>query len=404
MMRMEFLHEQIKSYQIMKIAIYLDEVNQAIDNSMQWSVMHHIGEELAKKEEVIFIDPLKIGTKESLNKIKKQNYDILLTYNKTGVNLIEESTGKNIMSTIEALQISWLVEHPITFYSEYKKTNSPSRNYIFPNPTHNLFADRMGLQGRCHNLLFASSEKKIVKKFKDRPFDVCIAAQWRGDADVNAFWENMTGFEKKFFEEINQLQNTKDGIDVFLAFLAVAEYYKIPQENISDFAPALKALYWHARKNERIKMVTDMASSGMKILLIGGDGWQTVLPEKNQVTIIPPCTHNCLTNYYMNSRAVVSTNCTNGANERTFDAQSCGAISIAETSTTLENKFTDMKDIIFYERLHLSDKINQMKDILKDKYRANMMADESYQKFLKNNTWKNRANELLKIAKELKSD
>lgn len=388
----------------MKIAIYLDEVNQAIDNSMQWSVMHHIGEELAKKEEVIFIDPLKIGSKESLNKIKKQNYDVLLTYNKTGVNLIEESTGKNIMSTIEALQISWLVEHPITFYSEYKKTNSPNRNYIFPNPTHNLFADKMGLQGRCFNLLFASSEKKIVKKFKDRPFDVCIAAQWRGDADVNAFWENMTGFEKKFFEEINQLQNTKDGIDVFLAFLAVAEYYKIPQENISDFAPALKALYWHARKNERIKMVKDMASSGMKILLIGGDGWRTILPEKNQVTIIPPCTHDCLTNYYMNSRAVISTNCTNGANERTFDAQSCGAISIAETSATLENKFTDMKDIIFYERMHLSDKIDEMKDILKYKYRANMMADESYQKFLKNNTWKHRANELLKILKELKSD
>jgi hypothetical protein len=97
----------------------------------------------------------------------------------------------------------------------------------------------MGMQGQYSNLLFAPSEKKITTKFKDRPFDVCIAAQWRGEADSNAFWESMTGFEKKFFEEINQLQNTKDGIDVFLSFLAVAEYYNIPQDNINDFAPAL---------------------------------------------------------------------------------------------------------------------------------------------------------------------
>jgi len=223
----------------MKIAIYLDEVNQAIDNSMQWSVMRHIGQELAKKDEVIFIDPIKIGSNESLSELKKQNYDILLTYNKTGTNLIEESTGRNLMSLLEVPQVSWLVEHPVTFYADYKKTNSPNRNYIFPNNTHNLFAKKMGMEGQYSNLLFASSDKKITTNFKDRPFDVCIAAQWRGDADSNAFWESMTGFEKKFFEEINQLQNTKDGIDVFLSFLAVAEYYNIPQDNINDFAPAL---------------------------------------------------------------------------------------------------------------------------------------------------------------------
>lgn len=381
----------------MKIAIYLDEVNQAIDNSMQWSVMRHIGQKLAKKDEVIFIDPLKMGPKESSDKLKKQNYDILLTYNKTGTNLIEESTGQNLMSLLEVPQVSWLVEHPVTFYADYKKTNSENRNYIFPNSTHNLFAKKMGMQGQYSNLLFASSEKKITTKFKDRPFDVCIAAQWRGEADSNAFWESMTGFEKKFFEEINQLQNTKEGIDVFLAFLAVAEYYKMPQENINDFAPALKALYWHARKNERIKMVKDMVSSGLKILLVGGDAWKSVFEEKNQVTIVPPCTHDCLTDYYMNSRAVVSTNCSNGANERTFDAQSCGAISIAESSVTLENKFEDMKDIIFYDRLQLEDKVKLIQDTIKNKPKGNLIADNGYENFLNNNTWNHRVNELSKI-------
>lgn len=384
----------------MKIAIYLDEVNQAIDNSMQWSVMRHIGQELAKKDEVIFIDPLKMGVKESLNKLKKQNYDILLTYNKTGTNLIEESTGKNLMSLLEVPQVSWLVEHPVTFYADYKKTNSPNRNYIFPNKTHNLFAKKMGMQGQYSNLLFASSEKKITTRFKDRPFDVCIAAQWRGEADSNAFWESMTGFEKKFFEEINQLQNTKEGIDVFLAFLAVAEYYKMPQENINDFAPALKAMYWHARKNERIKMVKDMVSSGLKILLVGGDGWKSVFEEKNQVTIVPPCTHDCLTDYYMNSRAVVSTNCSNGANERTFDAQSCGAISIAESSVTLDDYFEDFKNIVFYDRLNLTNKIPVIEELMKDESRGSLISEQGYHEFMNENTWKHRVDNLYKIIDE----
>lgn len=388
----------------MKIAIYLDEVNQAIDNSMQWSVMRHIGQELLKKDEVVFIDPLKLGAIESLKKIKKQDYDILLTYNKTGANLIEESTGQNLMSLLEVPQVSWLVEHPVTFYADYKKTNSANRVYIFPNNTHNLFAKKMGMQGQYSSLLFASSEKKITTHFKDRPYDVCIAAQWRGEADSNAFWESMTGFEKKFFEEINQLQNTKDGVDVFLAFSAVAEYYNIPQENITDFAPALKALYWHARKNERIKMVKDMAASGMKILLVGGDGWKNILQEKNQVTIVPPCTHDRLTDYYMNSRAVVSTNCSNGANERTFDAQSCGAISIVENSVTLENNFEDMQDIIFYDRLNLVNKVSAIEEAVKNTSKGISISEKGIDKFINNNTWRHRVSDLYKVLEKTYSN
>jgi hypothetical protein len=378
----------------MKIAIYLDEVNQAIDNSMHWSVMQHIGKELAKKVEVIFIDPIKLGSKESLSRIKKQNYDILFTYNKTGINLIEDSTGENLMSLLEVPQISWLVEHPVTFYDGYKKTNSPNRNYIFPNSTHNIFAEKMGLQGRYSNLLFASNEKKIIKNFKDRSFDICIAAQWRGAANTNAFWESMTGFEKKFFEEINQLQNTKDGNDVFQAFLVVADYYKIPEENINYFAPALKALYWYARKIERIKMVQDLVSTGMNILLVGGDEWKAVLPNYENVIFANPCTHQKLIEYYMQSRAVASTNCFNGANERTFDAMSCGSISISENSPTLMKYFNDLKDIIFYERNNAELKSEIICDLLTDNLNSELVGENGREIFMRDHTWASRVNDL----------
>lgn len=386
----------------MKIAIYLDEVNQAIDNSMQWSVMQHISQELAKKVEVIFIDAIKLGSKESLSRIKKQNYDILFTYNKTGINLIEGSTGENLMSLLEVPQISWLVEHPVTFYDGYKKTNSPNRNYIFPNSTHNIFAEKMGLQGRYSNLLFASNEKKITKNFKDRSFDICIAAQWRGDANINAFWESMTGFEKNFFEEINQLHNTKNGNDVFQAFLVVADYYKIPEESINYFAPALKALYWYARKTERIKMVQDLVSTGMNILLVGGDEWKAVLPNYENVIFANPCTHQKLIEYYMQSRAVASTNCFNGANERTFDAMSCGSISISENSPTLMKYFNDLNDIIFYERNNAKLKSEIICDLLSDDLNSELVGENGREIFMRDHTWASRVNDLSILMSKIK--
>jgi spore maturation protein CgeB len=103
----------------------------------------------------------------------------------------------------------------------------------------------------------------------------------------------------------------------------------------------------------------------------------------------------------MNSRAVISTNCSNGANERTFDAQSCGAISIAESSVTLENKFEDMKDIIFYDRLQLGDKMKMIREAIKNKPKGNLIADHGYQSFINNNTWRHRVNELSEILDKI---
>jgi spore maturation protein CgeB len=102
----------------------------------------------------------------------------------------------------------------------------------------------------------------------------------------------------------------------------------------------------------------------------------------------------------MNSRAVVSTNCSNGANERTFDAQSCGAISIAESSVTLENKFENMKEIIFYERLNLARKIIEIEEIIRDKSRGLLISEEGNQKFINNHTWQHRVNDLYSVLEK----
>ena len=102
----------------------------------------------------------------------------------------------------------------------------------------------------------------------------------------------------------------------------------------------------------------------------------------------------------MNSRASVSTNCSNGANERTFDAQSCGAISIAESSVTLENNFKDMTDIIFYDRLNLLSKVTVIEEAIKNKATGILISEQGSHNFKNNNTWKHRVNDLYAILEK----
>ncbi len=375
----------------MKIAFFLDEVSQAIDNAMQWNVMSQLCQGLSKDHQITMLDPLKMGIQASQQALLEQDYDLLLTYNKTGTNLSDPATGRNLMSLLEKPQISWLTEHPVTFYDQYRQTNSAYRHYLYPSEHHAFFAGQMGMQGTNRALLFGATPQKVTGNFGKRPYDICIAAQWRGPADANAFWLKMNAQQKRFFEDINVLQHLEDRGDVYTAFLAAAEHHRVPLQRKTDFAPAMKALYWHARKTERIKMVQDLVASGLKILLIGGEDWKQVLPDHSNVHFVSTCKHEELAGYYLQSRAVASTNCFNGANERTFDAMSCGSISIAENSPTLLQHFTDSQDIVLYPRLKAAEVVPRIIDLLNDPQASEQLAQRGHEAFSNAHTWDHRA-------------
>jgi hypothetical protein len=386
----------------MKIAIYIDDVNQSIDNAMQRQVVSSLSSHMIVENELLIVDPLIIG-KESAKKILiDQKYDVLLTYNKTGADLTLPGSNINLMRSLEKPQVSWLVEHPVTFFDKYSASDSLNKHYILPNISQSLFIKDMGMSGSYSNMLFAASIKNKKIKSSQRDFDICIAAQWRGSADVNEFWTKSNEVERDFFDKVNLLQHIGEGGDVYSAFIAAAEYYGVDLNNKKDYWLYLKALYWHARKTERIKMVKDLVASGLKVLLIGGNDWKQVLPKYDNVTFLPACTPSELINHYFNSRAVASTNCFNGANERTFEAISCGAVSISENSPTLSKYFIDQENIIFYDRLSLCDKIDNVVEILKNRKKLEFVNENANKVFLDSHTWGHRANSLVQeISKKI---
>jgi hypothetical protein len=384
----------------MKIAVYLDEVSNSIDNAMQWAIMQRISESL-HGHELQIVDPLKLGKEEALRVLLQQEYDVLLTYNKTGTDLkvhLEDGSHKALLSVIDRKHVAWLTEHPLTFYDQYMSSQC-DRHFIFPNDSHAYFAETMGLQGSFSVQMFGSSPATEITSFQEREFDVCIAAQWRGPAEVNAFWKNATGKTREFFEDVLYLQDSIENRDTFTAFMAAAKHHRISEQEIAKAGPAMRAIYWYARKKERIKLVQDFASSGLKVAIIGGEAWKEVLPKHDSLFFAEPVPHEHLKNWYQKSKSVVTMNNFHGANERVFDAMAAGCLVFGECSPSLIHLLGE-KSALFYEPNKACDKIKDLEDVIHTGL-ASAMAQSGTEKFIAKHTWRHRGDYLAALMGEL---
>lgn len=384
----------------MKIAVYLDEVSNSIDNAMQWAIMRRISESL-HGHELLIIDPLKLGKEEAMRVLLRQEYDVLLTYNKTGTDLkvrLEDGSHKALLSVIERKHVAWLTEHPLTFYDQYMSSQC-DRHFIFPNESHAYFAESMGLQGSFSVQMFGSSPVTEIAPYSERKFDVCIAAQWRGPAEANAFWKNATGKTKAFFEDVLYLQDSIENRDTFTAFMAAARHHGISEQEIAKAGPAMRAIYWYARKKERIKLVQDFASSGLKVAIIGGEAWKEVLPNHDHLFFAAPVAHEHLKNWYQNSKSVVTMNNFHGANERVFDAMAAGCLVFGECAPSLIQLLGE-KNALFYEPNKACDKINDLEEVIHTGL-ASDMAQSGTEKFVAEHTWRHRGDYLAALIGEL---
>lgn len=384
----------------MKIAVYLDEVSNSIDNAMQWAIMQRISESL-RSNELLIVDPLKLGKDEATRVLLEQKYDVLLTYNKTGTNLkipLKNGSQKALLSVIERKHVAWLTEHPLTFYDQYMSSQC-DRHFIFPNESHAYFAQTMGLQGSFSVQMFGSSPIAEIAPYEERVFDVCIAAQWRGPPESNVFWKNTTGKTREFFEDVLYLQDSIENRDTFTAFMAAAKHHGIHDEQIAKAGSAMRAIYWYARKKERIKLVQDFASSGLKVALIGGEVWKEVLPNHGNIYFAEPVSHENLKKWYQKCKTVVTMNNFHGANERVFDAMAAGCLVFGECAPSLVHLLGD-KVALFYEPNKACDQVKYLGDLINTGL-ASEMAENGTSKFISEHTWQHRGDYLAALMDEI---
>ena len=383
----------------MQVAVYLDDVNNAIDNAMQRLVMSEIASSIPHCR-IELIDPLQLGRTQATQVLLNQEYDLLLTYNKTGTELVTPTANERVLSKIKRKHVAWLTEHPLTFYADYRSSEG-DRHYIFPSASHASFAHHMKLTGTFSSQLFGSTPIANPPPIEKREFDVCIAAQWRGNPDELAFWNRTSGKLREFYEDVLYLQETITTRDTFTAFLAALKHHGLDEDTVLTAGDQLRHLYWYARKRERINLVRALANSGLRIALIGGTEWKAVIPDSRNITYVPPSTYDRLKTWYLRSKCVVTTNNFNGASERVFDGMAAGCVLFSENSPILTDLIGD-QNAVFYQPNRAESSVEQLHEALNN-LNAPSMAARATKVFLCGHTWTHRANYLYNLFEQLVS-
>lgn len=349
----------------MLIAIYIDNVSNEIDNSMQRGVMRSIAAELKQYHQIKFIDPVQNGRAKAYAMLQSEAYDLLLTYNKTGTDLaFTDPRGQqhSLLASLRKPHVAWLTEHPVTFFEQYLQSEA-RRHYVFAHDFHAAFAMAAGFKGSYTSQSFGSTPQASVPSTKERPFDVCIAAQWRGTGDNNEVWKQGNQGARAFFEEILELQEEEPNRDSYQAFMMVAKARQLPIDDIKKYGAIIRNLYWYARKIERINLVKELSKTQLRILLVGGTEWKQVLPDTQNITFAPPCSHQNLLDWYKKSKVVATMNNYNGANERIYDALNCGAGVFCESAPRLLNELQTER-VAFYRPNRTNEAIEALENLV----------------------------------------
>jgi len=375
----------------MKILYLIDPVSNAVDNSFQREVVMRLARSTSLFAETFVLDTEQTGRKAAAAIMQKQEFDLYFTYNRTGTDIkVANAKGEelNLMSTIQRPHACWLTEHPLCWYENYF-TSQKNRHYILPRTSHATFLSGMGLTGEVSEQLFAADPHPLQKSHKDRKYDICIAAQWRGPAAANEFWTRADESARVFFENVLVAQQADPNKDTYIAYLAVAQAMGVDISDRLRHAQYMRGLYWHARKSERISLVQDIVSSGLDVAVIGGDAWKSVLADSPAVTYFPECSHSDIVDIYADSRAIVNLNAANGACERAFDCAAVGAMLITEYSPAMEQLFANHDAAVFYHAAYKQESIQLIVDLIKSG-NSELVGANALERLTAHHTWAHR--------------
>jgi hypothetical protein len=89
-----------------------------------------------------------------------------------------------------------------------------------------------------------------------------------------------------------------------------------------------------------------------------------------------------------------------GIQERNIAAMLSGAVSLTDSSTYLEENFTDGEDIALYSLQQLDDLPQKISSLLEDEEKGKKIAEAGYQKAIEHHTWSHRISSMMETLRE----
>lgn len=265
----------------------------------------------------------------------------------------------------------------------------------------NLQTGKFALPGR--NL---QTGKCIPLPYQKRKYDLVFTANY---VSFDEFYQKIEAMEpdyRQFYSDIidDLLVHPAQSVDAVMERHINAELGKVSEREKRSAMAGMILVDLCARAYFRERILTELANGGCRVHLFGAD-WDRLRDNSNL------CRHP--ENLILNRGQISSAECVramaeakialnvmpwfkDGAHDRVFTAMLQGAVALTDDSRYLREQFSDEKELVYYSLEKRGDLSGLAETLLEDEARREQIAGQGYQKAIREHTWKNRAEALIR--------
>jgi hypothetical protein len=307
-------------------------------------------------------------------------------------------TGVSMFDALGVKFLGWQLDHPI--YAPQSLSRALQNRFaVYSNRNHLRYALATKLPGRGVTMLPGGAPPAAPPKpYEARKWPVLVAATYRGEPQ--RLWEQLEDSPGKrlLTGVIDRLLADREAslLDAFndtsakLKLGARLGHDPAFDEQMRNF---LCEPLTYVRNRDRIDIIRALADAGLP-LTICGSGWDAMLGDRPNVTLIGSVASDEISALYGDARTVINLNAGNGASERAIQAAFAGAAVVSDFSQSLDALLGGGEGVAFFNRAKPETAARLAAGLIEGG-RGEAMGARGHERAVRSALWRHRAEQLV---------
>lgn len=329
-----------------------------------------------------------------------EKIDAIISFNAIGVDL-ESQQGQFVLDYFDAPYYAYLMDHPM--HHNYRlSTYLHNYNVICIDKNHLKYIEDHYKNIKTSAMIaHGGIVSDMLIPYENRKIDVLFTGSY-SDPDV-------------ILEKLEQLPEDIKGMAFGVIDLMISECELTEEEafvkyfikygleelipTIKDWMTGIVQIDQYVRNYFRYLLISTLVESGITVNVYGS-GWEKFhCLHRENLIVSPPVKYNENLRIIADSKVVLNImpGFKAGSHERIFNAMLNQSVCVTDSSSYIDEHFTDGKDIILYSIKQIQEVSKIIGSILNDSDKAKQIAMAGYANACENHTWKNRMEEFLQL-------
>lgn len=333
---------------------------------------------------------------------------VVITFNNIGLGLTEDISSENYWERKGVTFFNILVDHPFYFRKEIEIYKFEKLYYVCIDLGNTKYLQNM-YPNRSNSFLFIPHGGTLAEHgiVHNRTIDILYVGSCGEICDIDGLRKNKDiDFIFSFFDEYYR---NNSGAESFFAVKSLFDNLGMPDNKETFVSIEELAIIYeqYETSQRRIRLITYLAELGFDITVCGGGIWEKCFSEKHFDNVdfrgfISP--EECVE---LISTAKILVNdspfFSYGSHERVFNGMLNKTVVLTNESEYLKTRYIDGRDILYWDGWNVDEAAEKIAAILADDEYRQSLVESAFAKTT-NDTWSDRAYELIQFAKQLRGE